>query len=192
MAKVQPRHRRAGVADLEPLTRHCRRAYARREVVPPRNDPVRGALFVTPPPGDEHETIAAKLGCVLDPYVHANGLGLVYRPHAVMRYDESEVEPDIMVRQQHPNRTKTDKDWGTASIPTLVVEILSAYTRRRALNQKRQLYLDAGVAEYWLVDTENRTITIITPRPRRTEDETVVWHPAGTDTPLQVELASIF
>ena len=39
---------------------------------------VRGELFVTPPPTDDHETIAARLARMLDPFVAANGLGMLY------------------------------------------------------------------------------------------------------------------
>ena len=60
---------------------------------------VRGNLFVTPAPTEAHETILARLTMILVPYVAANELGLVYRPRAVVRFDGSEVEPDLMVRQ---------------------------------------------------------------------------------------------
>jgi Uma2 family endonuclease len=36
---------------------------------------VRGELFVTPPPGERHETILAQLTAILVPYVHEHGLG---------------------------------------------------------------------------------------------------------------------
>src|SRR5437879_10945231 len=60
---------------------------------------VRGDLFVTPPPSEEHETILARLHALLIPYVAANALGMVYSPRSVVRFDGSEVEPDLMVRQ---------------------------------------------------------------------------------------------
>src|SRR5262245_51021141 len=53
---------------------------------------VRGELFVTPPPTDEHETIAARLTEILAPYVRVQLLGHVYRPKAVIRFQGSEVE----------------------------------------------------------------------------------------------------
>jgi Uma2 family endonuclease len=64
---------------------------------------VRGELFVTPPPTDEFETVLARLSRILNPYVATHGLGMVYHPPAVMRFEGSEVEPDLMVRQPHPN-----------------------------------------------------------------------------------------
>src|SRR4051812_24209058 len=106
---------------------------------------IHGELFMTPPPTDNHETIAARLSRVLDPYVAAHALGFVYRPRAVLRFEKSEVEPDLMVRRQHP---KPKGSWDDAPIPILVVEILSPYTWRRDFDQKRALYLEAGVAEY--------------------------------------------
>src|SRR6184192_4380258 len=80
---------------------------------------IRGELFVTPAPTDEHETILAKLSRILDPYIAANDLGYVYHPRAVLQFEGSEAEPDLMVRQPHPRRKGR---WHTAPIPILVVE----------------------------------------------------------------------
>jgi Uma2 family endonuclease len=153
---------------------------------------VRGELFVTPPPGDEHETIAARLSGILAPYVSEHSLGLVFHPKAVMRFEGSEVEPDLMVRLPHPNRKKNDSDWDTAPVPILVVEILSAYTRRRDFNQKKRLYLDAGVAEYWIIDPEAQTITVIQPDAVRVESERMTWWPRGAAAALTFNLSDMF
>jgi Uma2 family endonuclease len=50
---------------------------------------VRGVLFVTPAPTWQHESILAALSAALSPYVVANGLGLVYHPRAVLRFEDS-------------------------------------------------------------------------------------------------------
>lgn len=151
---------------------------------------VRGELFVTPPPTDPHETICARLARHLDPYVEAHGLGLVYRPRAVMRYDGSEVEPDLMVRQPQPPDGAT---WDAAPIPILVVEILSPSTRRRDQVQKRSLYMDAGVAEYWLVDPERRTITSVQQgRDDVVSGEEMHWRPVAALPPLTFQVAPVF
>ena len=121
---------------------------------------VRGELFVTPPPTDDHETILARLTRILDPFVEAHGLGFVYRARAVMRFEGSEVEPDLMVRQPH---TAGGRDWDDAPTPSLVVEVLSGSTRRRDLGAKRELYFDAGVAEYWVIDPEARSVRVLRP-----------------------------
>jgi Uma2 family endonuclease len=151
---------------------------------------IRGELFVTPPPTDDHETIAARLARVLDRYVEANGLGLVYRPRAVLRFEGSEAEPDLMVRQPQAGRKAK---WDGAPTPILVVEILSDSTRRRDRDQKRRYYIDAGVAEYWIVDPENSTIMAV--RPGESDviaHDQLTWSPAGASVPLRVAVAALF
>jgi Uma2 family endonuclease len=150
---------------------------------------VRGELFVTPPPTDYHETISARLTRLLDPFVAANGLGLVYHPRAVMRFEGSEVEPDLMVRQAHP---KPEKDWDRAPTPSLIVEIISDSTRRRDYNQKKSLYQDAGV-EYWIVDPERRTVTVVRAgEPDRVEREAIRWTPLGSRSALILGISDVF
>ena len=153
---------------------------------------VRGELFVTPAPGVEHEEIAARLSAILTPYVQAEGLGYVQRPRAIVRYEGSEVEPDLLVRARHPNPKGSDRDWNTAPVPVLVVEILSPCTRNRDRVQKKELYLDAGVGEYWIVDPEERMITVVA----RSGAETLVrdemrWAPAGAAHELGFRVSDV-
>ena len=151
---------------------------------------VRGELFVTPPPTDDHETIAARLTRILDPFIAANGLGMLYHPRAVMQFEGSQVEPDLMVRQPQASRKAT---WKDAPTPILIVEIASPYTRRRDRVQKRSLYVDAGVEEYWLVDPEDNTVTSIREgRADIVSREQLVWAPTGAQATLALDIASIF
>lgn len=154
---------------------------------------VRGELFVTPPPSVPHEEVAAILHAILAPYVERERLGRVYRPKAIVRFQGSEVEPDLFVRQRHPNPRRIDADWNTAPTPILVVEIASPYTRRRDRAQKRRLYMDAGVAEYWMVDDEERAITVVRHGARdRVERSTLSWRPAAARETLSIDVATVF
>lgn len=151
---------------------------------------VNGELFVTPPPSDDHETILARLTAILSPYVIRNGLGLVYHPRAVIRIRGAEVEPDLMVRQPAP---RPDTDWAEAPTPVLVVEVFSGSTRRRDQNQKRRFYLDADIAEYWMLDPERRTAVVVRrDRPDCAVDDLVTWFPAGASAPLAIRLGDVF
>ncbi|HEX4682051.1 MAG TPA: Uma2 family endonuclease [Gemmatimonadaceae bacterium] len=159
---------------------------------------VNGVLYVTPPPLEEHETIAARLARILDPYVAAHGLGLVYRPKSVFRIGkEIEVEPDLMVRQPHRARRNRDEDWETAPTPSLVVEIVSASTRRRDFELKPSVYLDeGGIPDYWVVNAGARTIHVYRrghPATRAIEirDE-LTWSPDGAMASLRIDLGDVF
>ena len=61
---------------------------------------VRGELFVTPPPSDDHETIIAKLARRLEPFVEAQHLGFVYHPRAVVRAEEVEAQAAGLIERQ--------------------------------------------------------------------------------------------
>lgn len=149
---------------------------------------VHGELFVTPAPTQDHETIASRLTEILTPYVKVNGLGLIYRPRAIIRYRGSEVEPDLMVRQPAPAGTS----WDTAPIPILVVEILSPSTRRRDREHKRELYAEIGIRDYWIVDPESGTVTHVrSGRADVTSAETLIWHP-DVVMPLTIDVPRLF
>ena len=149
---------------------------------------VRGELLVTPTPTNNHEEIAARLSALLTPYVAAHRLGYVLHPRAIVRYDGSEVEPDLMVRAAHGRG-----DWDDAPLPLLIVEVASPATRRRDRAQKREFYLAASIAEYWIVDPEARTVTVA----RRGMDdvvarESVTWSPKAAAEPLEIAVSGLF
>ena len=154
-----------------------------------RYEVVRGDLFVTPPPTPDHETILSRLTRVLDPYVARNGLGFVYHPHSVFRSEGSQVEPDLMVRAQ----VTRESGWDNAPNPLLIVEVLSPSTRRRDREQKRVFYVDAEIADYWIVDAEARTITVVRPGEKDVAcAESLTWHPVGAAESLDVQVTDVF
>jgi Uma2 family endonuclease len=151
---------------------------------------VRGELFVTPAPTGQHESILAALSALLTPYVVANKLGLVYHPRTVLRFEDSEVEPDLMVRKPWGS---AETDWENAPLPLLIVEVLSPSTRNRDRKEKRTLYGDARIPEYWIIDPERKTVTVVARNELdRTVREILIWYPLGADEPLEVKLSDVF
>jgi Uma2 family endonuclease len=151
---------------------------------------IRGELFVTPLPSVDHEEVLARLSAVLVSYVEKHDLGRVYHPRAVIRFQGSEAEPDLMVRTV-PSGVHGNA-WEELPPPLLVVEALSPTTRRRDLVNKREYYLDAGVGEYWVLDGEGGEIRVI----RRGEQdvvarESLVWR-ATSPEPLRLDLPALF
>ena len=147
-----------------------------------------GELFVTPAPAPIHELVLARLHRILDAYVAEQGLGHVYRPRAVIRRrPKSEVEPDLFVSQEI-------RSYDRAPTPSLVVEVMSPYTRRRDLEIKRSYYLVAKrIPEYWVVDTDARTILVARPEAEDTEVESMLtWSPAAARTPLTFDIRPLF
>ena len=149
-----------------------------------------GELFVTPAPTFGHETIIARLTALLVPFVMAHGLGYVYSGNSVITQGESELLPDLLVRQPAPPKT----DWKSAPIPILVVEVLSPSTRRRDREYKRPFYLDeVGVPEYWILDGDERSIMVMQPgeSPFTTHDR-LTWSPRAVEATLEINLVDVF
>lgn len=95
-----------------------------------------------------------------------------------------------MVRAATPT---LPKKWDQMPTPLLVVEILSATTRRRDQEQKRHFYLRIGVAECWMVDRWNRSICVVRPDAEDLlADSILEWRPAGAHETLRIDVAAYF
>lgn len=152
-----------------------------------RYELIGGELLVTPPPSPGHETIVGWLTAVLVPFVTSNNLGFVHHPRSVVQVGEERAEPDLMVRMPLSNR-----GWAEAPVPILVVEVLSASTRRRDLGPKRDFYMRAGVAEYWAVDREERLVIQVRGGSERRVSDSLRWSPPGTTASLEIDVVKMF
>ena len=67
--------------------------------------------------------------------------------------DVAYVPPDVMIRQ-------TDDNTVIVGVPTLIVEILSPSTTVKALDDRRKVFAKYAVPVVWVVDPEDRTVTV--------------------------------
>jgi Uma2 family endonuclease len=120
--------------------------------------------------------------------VEEHGLGIVFHPRAVVRFEGSEVEPDLMVRS-----AELAARWEDAPTPLLVVEIVSPTTRRRDHRDKRDFYREVGVAEYWIVEARIWSVRVV--RPNADDVSTskmLTWTPKADIPSLTIDLDEIF
>jgi len=114
-----------------------------------------GAIVVNPPPGFRHEDINMSLAAQL--YNAAPPELAVLGSHAGFFYEgTSYVMADVTVAP----RADFEED-GIHVAPLLVVEILSRTTRRTDLARKREIYEEAGVTSYWVVDPDASMLTVL-------------------------------
>lgn len=149
-----------------------------------------GVLLVTPAPFVPHQFTATRLTVVLGAYCHAHSIGAVFGPGAIP-YGESELIPDVLVvlgvALLLPRR------WTEMPISALVVEVLSDSTRRRDLGVKRAVYDRWGIPEYWIVDQDDASVTVVRPgAPDLRVTDTLRWHPQSTVPPLEIQVADLF
>ena len=74
-----------------------------------------------------------------------------------------------------------------------MVEVVSPSTRRRDYEKKRELYMAQAIAEYWIVEDDTRTITVVQPgRDPVTAADAVTWAPGAASAPLTFPLSRVF
>ena len=140
---------------------------------------VGGELFVTPAPSVRHELIAHDLFELLSPYVREQRLGIAFDLLTdVIRGEHDVVMPDVAV---YPfTRETAPAQWADAPRPILIAEIRSPTTWRRDVGPKRELYVALGVPDYWIVDGDARTVTVVRPgHPDQRVTDILRWHPPG-------------
>ena len=121
---------------------------------------VDGCLEVLPMPTTLHQRIAFFLAKVLDAFVVSRGLGeVLLAPCPVRLGDKHYREPDVFFLR--PGRVKSPT--GQPDGADLMIEVVSPdpRDRQRDLVDKRRDYAKAEVAEYWIVDPQEETITVL-------------------------------
>jgi Uma2 family endonuclease len=159
-----------------------------------RYEVIDGELFVTPAPSVVHQRAVLELALLVAPYVRAHRIGealiapadvVVYGPHKF-------VQPDLFVVplvNGAPMRA-----WAEVGRLLLAVEVLSPSTERTDRGRKRTLYKEKAVPEYWIVDTDERTIERWRPDDSPVEllTESVEWQPDRDVPPLVIDLPGYF
>ena len=120
-----------------------------------------GELIMVPAPNLGHQRIDTRLGWRLAQFVEERDLGEVFfAPCDVVLSNTDVVQPDLLF----VSNERAHLLLGGANVlgaPDLVVEILSPSTAGRDQTLKRALYAKHGVQEYWLVDPDARTATVL-------------------------------
>ena len=151
-----------------------------------------GELFVTPQAVPYHEFVAFELARKIADYCDLHGLAHLASPGAVV-WDDNELQPDIQVI---PGKWVygVETTWRELALPLLVVEVLSPSTRQRDLKKKRDAYLRLGIATYWIVDLDERSVTVWSNSPPTSETvtDTVRWVARADIAALEIPLDRIF
>lgn len=122
---------------------------------------VDGFLEVLPMPDLFHQRIVRFLFKKLDDHVSASRLGeVVFAPMPVRLWKLQLREPDIVYLKAERVKDSRKPPQGA----DLVMEIVSpgSENRKRDLKEKRKVYAKAKISEYWIIDPEKATITVLT------------------------------
>ena len=155
-----------------------------------------GFVEVLPMPTIEHQLIVRFLLDVFRAFIEPRNLGMVlFAPLPVWTRDRQYREPDLIF-QFEENHAKSNRKYYKGA--DLVVEVVSDDKQSRARDYEQKLadYANAHIPEYWIVDPQAGTISVMTLNENRYENRGV--YRAGEQASskllegLNVEVSSVF
>ena len=124
-----------------------------------RREILSGDLYVTPAPTPLHQRAVVNLITLLQGYLARHKVGKLYAsPVDVVLSQVDVVQPDLVFVSN--DRLHLVTETSIQGAPDLVVEILSPSTARLDRGRKMDAYAQFGVREYWIADTDARTLEI--------------------------------
>lgn len=124
-----------------------------------RYELIEGELYMTPAPATYHQWLSKNIEFELELHIRKTAAGKVfYAPCDVYIDEHTVVQPDILMILAE--RLSIIEPQRIAGAPDLIVEILSKSSAYHDLVQKKRIYAQAGVKEYWVVDQYERTVCV--------------------------------
>ena len=162
-----------------------------------RYEIIHGIAYAMSAPNALHQSMLMELGRQFANFLIGKQCKVYPAPYDVrLFYEEDEsddtvVQPDISVVCDEKKRGKE----GCRGAPDLVMEILSPSNTAIEMQRKFHAYRDAGVTEYWVLESEYKTLTVYL-----FDGETTVTHvygekdsaPVAVLKGLSIELAQVF
>ena len=119
-----------------------------------------GELVMVPAPRTTHQSVALDLAAAINSHAKKRFLGRAFiAPTDVVLSDTTVLQPDILFVSAERAHIITEAN--VQGAPDLVVEVLSPSTAERDTTTKRALYYRHGVREFWLVDTDAKTVAVL-------------------------------
>ena len=126
-----------------------------------RYEVIEGELFVSRAPGLPHQIVSGNFHYQIRIYLETNPIGTIVATPGLVLSRYNGVIPDL-VFYTHKHAEQIIANDRLIAAPDIVIEILSPGRENVSRDRiaKRQLYAKYGVKEYWIADSENRSVEI--------------------------------
>lgn len=125
-----------------------------------RAELIDGEMFMMAAPTWTHQDILVKLLVDIELHIRKNKGKCKVLPAPFGVYIKNDnrnyVEPDISVICDEKKRDEK----GCLGAPDWIIEIVSPSSKKMDYMRKTVLYQEAGVREYWIVDSAKKTVTV--------------------------------
>ena len=155
-------------------------------------------------PHTQHQDVLGNLMAFFYVYLRGKSSKIYIAPFDVKLYDRKKslvadrdiftvVQPDICVICD----LKKIDNRGCNGAPDLIVEVVSASTKQRDLHDKKDLYAESGVLEYWIAFTDSKILLVHTLLENGTYSDAKVYTDTDFVTPnilpeLTIDLSEVF
>jgi Uma2 family endonuclease len=162
---------------------------------------IRGKIFrMAPAPTSKHQHVSGNLFFLIKKYLVKKRCNCFTAPFDVIlpsigkdfNASDKVVQPDLVVICD-PSKIQ---EKGCFGAPDWIIEILSPFTAKKDLQIKFDLYEEAGVKEYWIVEPINESVEVFVLENGRykrikayAQDDKVPCH---TLLGLEIDLTEIF
>ena len=119
---------------------------------------VNGSIEVLPMPTDKHQDILQFLLFALHAFLIPRGGKVQIAALRLLLPGGTYREPDLLVLLDANDPRRQNAGWLGAD---LIIEIVSPDDPKRDKVEKRVDYARAGIPEYWIVDPQDETITVL-------------------------------
>jgi Uma2 family endonuclease len=118
-----------------------------------------GMIEALPMPTDKHQVMLAYLYDLLLAFLRGHGAKVLFAPLRLRVGAGKYREPDILLVRDARDPRRQNRYWLGAD---LVVEIVSPDDPERDTVTKRAEYATIGIPEYWIVNPDDETVTVLT------------------------------
>ncbi len=119
-----------------------------------------GEIIMSPAPHPNHQRLVRNFFRKLDHFVEGRGLGeVLFSPTDVVLTQKRVVQPDVLFISKGRLGIIKDRIDG---VPDLAMEVISETSWQRDRIQKKALYEQFGLPEYWILDPDSETIEVFT------------------------------
>ena len=122
---------------------------------------IKGEIVKRSSPNTPHQRASLKLLVQLVKFIEGKDLGELFHAPYDVYLDEynAGIQPDLLFVSHERNFVIRENN-GVVGAPDLVVEILSKGTTNKDRGDKKDIYEQFAVREYWIVDPQNRSIEV--------------------------------
>ncbi len=117
-----------------------------------------GCLEVLPVPTEQHQAILEFIFLAFREFIKPRGGKVRFAGLRVRIGPRKFREPDLVLLRSARDERRQDRFWTGID---LALEVVSREKPERDLVQKRAEYAEAGIEEYWIVNPQTETITVL-------------------------------